>query len=123
MSKEVKIILVTFVVFIAVFSPIIILTYKLTNLSAEYNKLRIQKASIYIDNRALDSLRLKAKAVKYSLDSLQTVKNKVRVKYIDKIKYVYELKNKPASLDSLTTIILYNLDSLERAGQLTAAPR
>lgn len=123
MSREVKIILVTFVVFIAVFSPIIILTYKLTNLSAEYNKLKTQKASIYIDNRALDSLRLKTKAVKYSLDSLQTVKNKIQVKYIDKIKYVYELKDKPASLDSLTTIILYNLDSLERAGQLTAVPR
>ena len=118
MSKEIKLIVLSLGLVLLFFLPIILISHKLDVVTRNYNQLKAEKISSYNLNRAIDSLKYKVIILNKSLDSIQVVKNKVYTKYTDKIKYVYEIKTNPATLDSLTNAILFELDSLERTGHL-----
>jgi hypothetical protein len=112
MSKDLRLLALLLALFIGQFIVILSL----------YSKLQtaLKKVEPYkqydVNNPKLDSLKHKTIELQHSLDSLQLVKAKVDYRYIDKINYIYEIKDNSASMDSLATHVLYKLDSLERAG-------
>jgi len=117
MNKETRILLLAVALFIGQFIVILSLYARYSDAVRKLDENSIEQLDLEPFNPELDSLKRRAIKLEASLDSLQIVKQRTKYKYIDQIKYVYSIK-KSSSLDSLTTIILYQLDSLDRAGQL-----
>jgi hypothetical protein len=117
MNKETRILLLAVALFIGQFIVILSLYARYSDAVRKLDENSIEQLDLEPVNPELDSLKRIAIKLETSLDSLQIVKQRTRYKYIDQIKYVYSIK-KSSSLDSITTIILYKLDSLDRAGQL-----
>lgn len=117
MNKETRILLLAVALFIGQFIVILSLYARYSDAVRKLDENSIEQLDLEPVNPELDSLKRRAIKLEASLDSLQIVKQRTRYKYIDQIKYVYSIK-KSSSLDSLTTSILYQLDSLDRGGQL-----
>lgn len=118
MGKDVRILGLALALFIGQFIVIISLYAKLqTALQRE----RTTYQQYDVNNPKLDSLKAIAMDLDKSLDSLQLVKVKNTYEYVEKIKYVYSVKDS-ASLDSLAFTVLLQLDSMERAGYFKPYP-
>jgi predicted RND superfamily exporter protein len=118
MGKDVRILGLALALFIGQFIVIISLYAKLQTL---LQRERTTYQQYDVNNPKLDSLKAIAVGLDKSLDSLQLVKVKNTYEYVEKIKYVYSVKDS-ASLDSLAFTILLQLDSMERAGYFKPYP-
>jgi hypothetical protein len=112
MNKDLRILGLALALFIGQFIVIISLYAKLQT-ALQRNVLPYEQYDV--NNPKLDSLKAIAVNLERSLDSLQLVKVKNTYEYVEKIKYVYSVKDS-ASLDSIAFTVLLQLDSLERAG-------
>jgi predicted RND superfamily exporter protein len=118
MGRDVRILGLALALFIGQFIVIISLYAKLqTALQRE----RTTYQQYDVNNSKLDSLKAIAIDLDKSLNSLQLIKVKNTYEYVEKIKYVYSVKDS-ASLDSLAFTVLLQLDSLERAGYFKPYP-
>lgn len=118
MGRDVRILGLALALFIGQFIVIISLYAKLQT-ALQRNPPSYEQYDV--NNPKLDSLKAIVVGLDKSLDSLQLIKVKNTYEYVEKIKYIYSVKDS-ASLDSLAFTVLLQLDSLERAGYFKSYP-
>lgn len=116
MSKDLRLLVLCLALFIGQFIVILAIYARYSDVVKKLERNTIEELTTEPYNYELDSLKQRARTLERSVDSLQIVKARIKVNYKEKIEYVYQIKDKSASLDSLTTYILLQLDSAERAG-------
>lgn len=116
MSKDLRLLVLCLALFIGQFIVILAIYARYSDVVKKLERNTIEELTTEPYNYELDSLKERARTLERSIDSLQIVKARIKVNYKEKIEYVYQIKDKSASLDSLTTYILLQLDSAERAG-------
>lgn len=116
MSKDLRLLVLCLALFIGQFIVILAIYARYSDVVKKLERNTIEELTTEPYNYELDSLKQRARTLERSVDSLQLVKARIKVNYKEKIEYVYQIKENSASLDSLTTYILLQLDSAERAG-------
>lgn len=116
MSKDLRLLVLCLALFIGQFIVILAIYARYSDVVKKLERNTIDELTTEPYNYELDSLKQRARTLERSVDSLQLVKARIKVNYKENIEYVYQIKENSASLDSLTTCILLQLDSAERAG-------